>query len=285
MTEKKGRGLPAALERKYSRLQAILRDMDRVLVAYSGGVDSTLLLKVARDVLGKGAAAVTAASVIHPAWETRDAKALAKRLGTPLLVLRVEPLEDRAFAANPPDRCYHCKRKIFARFLEIARSRGIPWVVDGTNTGDAGDFRPGTRALAELGIRSPLKEAGLDKAGIRRISKALGLPTASKPALACLASRFPYGTAIEPEGLSRVGKAEDVLRGLGFGQVRVRHHGPVARLEVEPREFARLMAPRVRERVSRELKKLGYAYVSLDLDGYRTGSLNEILGSDSGKLH
>ena len=269
--------LPAPLAKKYVRLRAILEDMGRVLVAYSGGVDSTLLLKVARDVLGVGASAVTAASVIHPAWETREARAIARRLGVPLRVLRVEPLEDRAFAVNAPDRCYHCKKKIFARFLGIARSRGIPWVADGTNAADAADFRPGIKALDELGVRSPLKEAGLDKDGIRRLSKALGLPTADKPAWACLASRFPYGTRIDAGTLDRVGRAEDLLRGLGFGQVRVRHHGPVARLEVEPGEIARLMKPALRDKVSRGLKKLGYAYVALDLDGYRTGSLNETL--------
>jgi len=277
MAPKTKKRLPPETERSYARLQSILKDMGRVLVAFSGGVDSTLVLKAAHDALGRGAVAVTAASVIHPAWETREARDIARGIGASLRVLRVEPLDDDAFAGNPPDRCYHCKRKIFARFQEIARTRGIPWVLDGTNADDAGDFRPGMKALAELGIRSPLKEAGLVKAEVRRLSRFLGLPTAAKPALACLASRFPYGTKIDKGSLERVGKAEDLLRKLGFGQVRVRHHGAVARLEVDPREFARLMKPSVREKVSRGLKKLGYAYVALDLDGYRTGSLNETL--------
>lgn len=277
MARRTGESLPPALERKYARLVSILGDMERVLVAFSGGVDSTLVLKAAHDALGRDASAVTASSVIHPAWETREARDIARAIGVPLRVLRVEPLEDRAFARNPPERCYHCKSKIFSRFLAIARSRGIPWVLDGSNADDAGDFRPGMKALAELGIRSPLKEAGLIKAEVRRLSRFLGLPTADKPALACLASRFPYGTKIDKGSLERVGKAEDLLRKLGFGQVRVRHHGAVARLEVEPAQIARLMKPSVREKVSRGLKKLGYAYVALDLDGYRTGSLNETL--------
>ena len=279
MATKTKKRLPPATERSYARLQSILKDMGRVLVAFSGGVDSTLVLKAAHDALGRGAAAVTAASVIHPVWETREARDIARGIGVPLRVLRVEPLDDDAFAGNPPERCYHCKRKIFARFQDIARSRGIPWVLDGTNADDAGDFRPGMKALAELGIRSPLKEAGLAKAEVRRLSRYLGLPTAAKPALACLASRFPYGTKIDKGSLERVGKAEDLLRKLGFGQVRVRHHGAVARLEVEPAMIPRLAQADVRGKISRGLKKLGYAYVALDLDGYRTGSLNETLKS------
>jgi len=279
MASKTKKSLPPATERRYARLQYILKDMGRVLVAFSGGVDSTLVLKAARDTLGRGASAVTASSVIHPAWETREARDIARAIGVPLRVLRVEPLEDRAFATNPPERCYLCKSKIFSRFLAIARSRGIPWVLDGSNADDAGDFRPGMKALSELGIRSPLKEAGLVKAEVRRLSRFLGLPTADKPALACLASRFPYGMEIDRENLRRVGRAEDLLRELGFGQVRVRHHGTVARLEVEPAMIPRLVRADVRGKISRGLKKLGYAYVALDLDGYRTGSLNETLKS------
>jgi uncharacterized protein len=277
MAQRTGERLTPAIERKYARLQSILKDMDRVLVAFSGGVDSTLVLKAAHDVLGRRASAVTAASVIHPAWETREARDIARGIGAPLRVLRVEPLEEDVFAANPPDRCYHCKKKLFSRFQKIARGRGIPWVLDGTNADDAGDFRPGMKALAELGIRSPLKEAGLAKAEVRVLSRFLGMPTAEKPALACLASRFPYGTRIDKGSLERVGKAEDLLRELGFGQVRVRHHGAVARLEVEPAMISRLLKAEVRGKISRGLKKLGYAYVALDLDGYRTGSLNETL--------
>ncbi len=269
--------VPQATLRKYDKLRAILGDMGRVLVAYSGGVDSSLVLKAARDVLGPNALAVTAATEVHTARELREAKEAAAAIGAPLRVVRARVLGRPAFAANPPDRCYHCKRALFSVFRALAREKGIPHVLDGTNADDAGDFRPGMRALRALGIRSPLREAGLVKKDVRALSRWLGLPTADRPSLACLASRFPYGTPIDRQGLRRVGAAEEVLRELGFGQVRVRAHGPIARVEVEPGLIPKLAGKGVRTRLVRALKDLGWNYVALDLDGYRTGSLNEVL--------
>jgi uncharacterized protein len=252
--------------------------MGKVLIAFSGGVDSTLLLKTAAEELGPGARAVIAASETYPEREIKAARDLARRLGVAHRVIKTRELENPAFTENSPLRCYHCKQELFSRLKAIAAKESIPYVLDGSNYDDRGDYRPGAKAGQEMGIRSPLKEAGLTKAEIRLLSKASGLPTWDKPSLACLASRFPYYTPVEPKALVQVGQAEDILRKLGLTQVRVRHHGETARIEIQPAEFKKLLSIDMGAKVVRPLKKLGYTYITLDLEGYRTGSLNEPLG-------
>ncbi len=263
------------LSDKAQTLQAWLRARGRVAIGFSGGVDSALLLRMALDVLGRDQVlAVIADSPTLPRRELDDALRLAQALGATVVTVATRELDDPVFAANPPDRCYFCKRHLFAEIQRVARERGFEWVLDGNNADDAGDYRPGRRAAQELGILSPLMEAELTKAEIRDLSRRLELPTADKPAMACLASRIPCGTPVTRETLARIERAEAVLHAAGFEVCRVRHHGDVARLELAPDALPRLLDPDLRERLARDIQAAGYRYVALDLLGYRMGSLN-----------
>ena len=267
--------LSAETRVKYERLQAILREMESVLVAYSGGVDSALLLKVARDVLGERAMGAIAASPAYADEETEAAIDAAAQLGIPLLTLETHELEDERYVANDFNRCYFCKTELFSRLVPLAEKYNLRYIAYGVNQDDDGDFRPGQRAAREFGVRGPLKEAGMDKQDIRAVAKALGVPVWDKPALACFSSRIPYGSKVDVASLRMIYKAEKLLHDLGFRQVRVRHHEKIARIEVERSELPRLIEEEVSRQVTDGLRDIGYLYVTVDLQGYRTGSMNE----------
>jgi uncharacterized protein len=259
--------------------------MGSVIIAYSGGADSAFLAAVANEVLGERALAVTANSPSLAPSELRDAIALAQRLGLHHRVIETQEMERPEYVANGPARCYFCKDELYTHLQRIAADEGYSWVACGTNADDLGDFRPGIKAAREHGVRSPLVEVGMTKADIRELSKEMGLPTWDKPAQPCLSSRIPYGTPVSLEALDRIGQAEEFLRGLGFREVRVRHHGTVARLELDAADLPRMVEPETRTKVAAHLRSLGYAYVSLDLEGFRSGSLNEPLPSSTTTKH
>jgi uncharacterized protein len=268
-------GIDAVLDEKEQRLGHLLRALGSVLVAFSGGVDSAYLAYAASRELGEKALCVTSDSPSYPERHRQLALLVAREVGLRHEFIRTSEMDSPEYRANPTNRCYYCKHELFARLTRLARDRGLACVVDGNNADDRGDYRPGRQAAAEFGVRSPLDEVGLCKKEIRELSRRAGLPTWDEPASACLSSRIPYHSEVTDEKLRMIDQAEQVLSGLGFRVCRVRHHGETARVEVAEAEMDRVVSPDVRAVIVSELKAIGFRYVSLDLQGYRTGSLNE----------
>ena len=269
--------IPAELQHKRDRLREELRGAGRLLVAFSGGVDSSYLAYEAHRVLGDAALAVTAESASYPNSHREMALAIARDFGIPHRFVSTREMQSADYRANRPDRCYHCKTELFTVLGRLREELGFDAIAYGVNLDDTGDFRPGHRAAEEHRVRSPLLAAELTKQEIRALSRAAGLPTAELPASACLSSRLPYGTEVTPERLAQVEAGEERLRALGFRQVRLRHHGELARIEVDPAELSRALEPAMAARIAAAIKPLGFRFVSLDLEGYRQGSLNEVL--------
>ena len=265
------------VEEKLSKLKVIVSKLESVVVAFSGGVDSTLVAKVCYDTLKDNSMAVTARSETYPDFEFKESQELAREIGIKHMVVDTSELAIEGFANNPPERCYFCKTELFGKLKEIAKEHGFLNVADGANSDDTQEFRPGLKASKELNIRSPLKEAGLAKEDIRKVSKLLNLPNWNKPAYACLSSRFPYGQSITEEKISMVSEAEKYLRDLGLIQFRVRHHETIARIEVLPGDIHTLTNSPAKEELTAKFKEIGFTYVTLDLAGYRSGSMNEVL--------
>ena len=265
------------IEQKWDRLKTLLRDMKSAVLAYSGGVDSSLLLRATAEVMGPRLIAVTAVSETYPPGELEAAKEFARTMGVTHRILRTQELASEEFARNSPERCYFCKKELYGKLKKIAETEGISCILDGSNTDDLDDYRPGRKAAEEFSVRSPLVETGLSKSDVRELARFLNLPAWDKPSLACLSSRIPYGTRITPDIIETVKTAEDHLRVLGLRQVRVRHHGDIARIEIERDSFGQLLSNEAVEKVTAALKGLGYTYVCLDLEGYRSGSMNAVL--------